>query len=258
VGLDFSGVVESVGAPTTRVRAGDPVYGVVLPPAGSHAEYVVAPVNALARVPRNVDLVSAAALPVVALTAWQALVRVAEVSPRERVLIHAAAGGIGHLAVQIAKARGANVIGTARAGNHDFLRGLGADELIDYTTTDFAEAAADMDIVLDPISDDYGPRSLNTLKPGGLLLDVRGTGPDRSLVRKQAAERGLRYLEFGFTASGEDLDHITGLVERGDLTITIEQILPLEEAARAHSLSETGRVRGKLVLAADLIGKING
>ncbi len=250
LGLDFSGVVEALGEPTTRVRPGDPVYGIVLPPAGSHAEYIVAPIDALARAPRSIDLVSAAALPVAALTAWQALVRVAEVGPGQRVLVHAAAGGVGHLAVQIAKARGAHVIGTARPEKHEFLRALGADELIDYTATDFAEAAADMDVVLDPISDDYGPRSLNTLKPGGLLLDVRGTGPDRSLVRAQAAPRGIRYVEFGFTPSGEDLDQITDLVERGDLRVAVEQILPLDEVARAHSLIETGRVRGKLVLLA--------
>jgi NADPH:quinone reductase-like Zn-dependent oxidoreductase len=142
------------------------------------------------------------------------------------------------------------VLGTARAGKHGFLRGLGADDLIDYTTTDFAQAATDIDVVLDPISDDYGPRSLNTLKPGGLLIDVRGTGPDHSLVRAQAATRGHRYTEFGFTPSGEDLDQITDLVERGDLTVAVEQILPLAEAALAHSLSETGRVQGKLVLVA--------
>jgi NADPH:quinone reductase-like Zn-dependent oxidoreductase len=118
VGLDFSGVVVSLGGPTTPVRPGDPVYGVVLPPAGSHAEYVVAPVDALALAPRSIDLVSAAALPVAALTARQSLVRVAGVAPGDRVLIHAAAGGVSHLAVQIAKARGAHVIGTARSGKH--------------------------------------------------------------------------------------------------------------------------------------------
>ncbi|MFG2396336.1 zinc-binding dehydrogenase [Streptomyces lydicus] len=149
-----------------------------------------------------------------AVGAWQALERVAAVRPGQRVLIHAAAGGIGHLAVQIAPARGAYVIGTARESKHAFLRDLGADQLIYCTTTDFAAAVRDVDVVLDPISGDYGPRSLDTLTPGGILIDVRGTGPDRAAVREQAEARGLRFVEFGFTPSGIDLESVTNLVER--------------------------------------------
>ncbi|ARH89786.1 NADP-dependent oxidoreductase [Streptomyces sp. MOE7] len=248
LGLDLCGVVEAVGEQATRFRPGDEVYGCAFPPHGSYAEYVVVPVAALAARPASIDDVHAAALPVAALTAWQALERVAAVRPGHRVLIHAAAGGIGHLAVQIATARGAYVIGTARESKHAFLRDLGADELIDYTTTDFAAAVRDVDVVLDPISGDYGPRSLDTLAPGGILIDVRGTGPDRAAVREQAEARGVRFVEFGFTPSGIDLESVTNLVERGSLRVAVDHVLPLEDVAKAHELSETNRMKGKIVL----------
>jgi NADPH:quinone reductase-like Zn-dependent oxidoreductase len=185
---------------------------------------------------------------VVGLTAWQPLTSVASVEPGHRVLVHAAAGGIGHLAVQIAKASGAYVIGTARADKHAFLRDLGADQLIDYTTTDFAAIAHDVDVVLDPISGDYGPRSLDILAPGGVLIDVRGTGPDRTAVRQQAEARGVRFVEFGFTPSGSDLERITELVEQGRLRVAVDRVLPFDAVAAAHELSEGNRVRGKIVL----------
>ena len=248
LGLDLCGVVEAVGDRTTRFRPGDEVFGCSFPPRGAHAEYAVAPAEALAAAPAGIDHIHAGALPVAALTAWQPLVRVAAVRAGHRVLIHAAAGGIGHLAVQIAKARGAYVIGTAREGKHAFLRDLGADELIDYTTTDFAAVARDIDVVLDPIGGDYGPRSLDTLAPDGILIDVRGTGPDRTAVREQAHLRGLRFVEFGFTPSGADLESIADLVQRGSLQAAVDQVLPLEAAAKAHELSETNRVQGKIVL----------
>ncbi|MFI9307217.1 NADP-dependent oxidoreductase [Streptomyces triculaminicus] len=248
LGLDLCGVVEAVGEQATRFRPGDEVYGCAFPPHGAYAEYAVVPVEALAARPASIDHVHAAALPVAALTAWQALVRVAAVRTGHRVLIHAAAGGIGHLAVQIAKARGAYVIGTAQESKHTFLRGLGADELIDYTTTDFAAALRGIDVVLDPISGDYGPRSLDTLTPGGILIDVRGAGPDRATVREQAKARGVRFVEFGFTPSGIDLESVTDLVERGSLRVAVEHVLPLEDAAKAHELSETNRMKGKIVL----------
>jgi NADPH:quinone reductase-like Zn-dependent oxidoreductase len=246
LGLDMAGVVEA--GDRTRFRPGDAVFGAVLPPRGTYAEYVAVPQDWLAAVPAGLDHVHAAALPTAALTAWQPLVRVAGVRAGHRVLVHAAAGGLGHLAVQIAKARGAYVIGTARHEKHDLLRSLGADELIDYTATDFAEQAEDIDLVFDPISGDYGLRSLATLVPGGTLLDVRGTGPDRGAIREQAAARGVRYVEFGFTPSGADLAEIGGLVSRGDVRVVVERTLPLDEVAEAHRLSETGRVAGKIVM----------
>jgi NADPH:quinone reductase-like Zn-dependent oxidoreductase len=248
VGLDLSGTAEAAGEQVTRFRPGDAVYGAVLPPRGSYAEYVTVPQDWLAPLPPGLDHVQAAALPAAALTAWQPLVRIAGIRPGQRVLIHAAAGGVGHLAVQIAKAHGAHVTATASPGKHAFLRALGADDVIDYTTADFAARARDIHIVLDPVSGDYGPRSLDTLVPGGILLDVRGTGPDRTAVRKQAAARGLRYEEFRFTPSGTDLENITALVQHGAVRATIDRTLPLERAALAHQLSQAGHVAGKIVL----------
>jgi NADPH:quinone reductase-like Zn-dependent oxidoreductase len=153
LGWDVSGVVEKTGFGVTLFKPGDEVFGMLPYPGGhgSHAEYVTGPARAFARKPANLDHIQAGAVPLAALTAWQALVDTANVQPGQRVLIHAAAGGVGHLAVQIAKARGAYVIGTASAGNHELVTGLGADEMIDYRTTDFTEAVKDIDIVLDPM-----------------------------------------------------------------------------------------------------------
>ncbi|MDX3227531.1 NADP-dependent oxidoreductase [Streptomyces sp. ME19-01-6] len=247
LGLDLAGVVETAGERVTGFRPGEAVFAAVLPPR-AYAEYVAVPQEALAPVPAGLDLVRAAALPTAALTAWQPLARVAGVRAGQRVLVHAAAGGIGHLAVQIAKDRGAYVIGTARRAKHGFLQELGADELVDYTSTDFVAAAAGVDVVLDPISGEYGLRSLDALAPGGVLIDIRGTGPDRDPIRAKAGEQGRRYVEFGFTASGADLREIGALVERGVLRVAVEEVLPLQEVAKAHELSESGRVTGKIVL----------
>ena len=166
LGWDVSGVVEATGFGVTLFQPGDEVFGMLPYPhgVGSHAEYVTAPTRAFARKPENVDHVQAAALPLAALTAWQALNDTARLEAGQRVLIHAAAGGVGHLAVQIARARGAYVIGTASAKNHDLVRGLGADEMIDYQATDFATAVSDVDVVLDTVGGDYPARSLRTLR----------------------------------------------------------------------------------------------
>ncbi|MFD7735787.1 NADP-dependent oxidoreductase [Kitasatospora phosalacinea] len=248
VGIDLCGTVAALGPGADRFRPGERVYGCAFPPRGAYAEYAVVARSALAAAPAGTDPAGAAALPVSALTAWQALVRVAEVRAGQRVLVHAAAGGVGHLAVQVAKARGAYVLGTARAAHHAFLRGLGVDEPIDYTADDFTALARGVDVVLDPVAGDYGPRSLEVLAPGGILVDVRGTGPDRTAVRALAHRRGLRFAEFGFTPSGADLAEITALVERGSLRAAVGRVLPLADAAGAHALGEANRVTGKLVL----------
>ncbi|MEV0410738.1 NADP-dependent oxidoreductase [Streptomyces sp. NPDC050448] len=248
LGLDLAGVVEAVGPGVSRFTAGERVYGCALPPRGSYAEYTIAREGMLAAAPKGIDAVHAAALPVTALTAWQALVNVADVQPGQRVLVHAAAGGIGHLAVQIAKARGAHVVGTAREDKHAFLSGLGADELVDYTTTDFTSVLRDLDVVVDPVGEDYGPRSLDVLAPTGVLVDVRGSGPDRTAVRNKAKARGLRFEPMSFTPSSADLDRLTALVEGGGLRVEVSRVFPLERTAEAHALGETNRTRGKLVL----------
>ncbi|MFJ7264275.1 NADP-dependent oxidoreductase [Streptomyces globosus] len=243
VGWDVSGVVEAVGPGVTLYRPGDEVYGMPRFPrqAGGYAEYVTAPARHFAPKPASLDHVQAAALPLAALTAWQALVDTAGVTAGQRVLVHAAAGGVGHLAVQIAKARGAYVIGTASAAKHGVLRGLGADELVDYRTEDFAEAVSDVDVVLDALGGEVAERSLRVLKPGGHLVTL--PGPD-----VPAAADGVRASFVVVEPDLRGLEEITALVEQGLLKPLVETVLPLEQAAKAHEIGEQGRTTGKIVL----------
>jgi NADPH:quinone reductase-like Zn-dependent oxidoreductase len=248
LGHDVSGVVEAVGMGVTLYVPGDAVFGMPEFPrqAGGYAEYVTAPARHFTRKPDEIDHVQAAALPMGALTAWQSLVETANLPAGQRVHIHAAAGGLGHIAVQIAKALGAHVIGTARAAKHEMLRGLGADELIDYTVEDFTEAAKDVDVVLDAVGGDYGPRSLQVLRPGGVLVSLASPA-DAGLV-PQAEQVGVRA---GFTLVEPDyagLRSIVELVRGGQLRPHVETVLPLEQAAKAHEIGETGRTTGKIVL----------
>ncbi|MDQ0377483.1 NADP-dependent oxidoreductase [Amycolatopsis thermophila] len=221
LGLDFSGVVEETG---------EEVFGLVLSRWGAYAEYVAVPRDTLAPKPASLDHVDAAALPTAVLTASQAL---ADLRAGQRVLIHAAAGGVGHVAVQIARARGAYVIGTARAANHEFLRSLGADELIDHTAVDFTAVVSDVDLVCDLVGGAYGARSLEVLKPDGVLIDAQGND----------AAGDPRYRRFFVQPSAAELVRAVAGVR-----VHVSQVLPLEEAAKAHELSESGRVRGKIVL----------
>ncbi|MEU9244920.1 NADP-dependent oxidoreductase [Streptomyces sp. NPDC048385] len=245
-GNDVAGVVERGGEGVTRFAPGDGVYG-MLPVSrrGAYAEFTAAPAEALAPAPGNLELAVAAAVPLVAVTAWQALAVLAGVRPGDRVLIHAAAGGVGHVAVQLAKELGAYVIGTARTGRHELLRGLGADELIDYTTTSFESAVTPVDTVLDLVGGSYGPRSLDVLRPGGLLV---GASIDPGTDERQAAERGTRYAWVTAAPSGELLERITERIEAGRLRVLVQDTYPLSEAAEAHRVIESGRTTGKLVL----------
>ncbi|MFG1794878.1 NADP-dependent oxidoreductase [Nocardia sp. NPDC049149] len=248
LGWDVSGEVAETGVGVTLFQPGDEVFGMLPYPDGhgAFAEYVVGPARAFARKPAGLDHVQAAAIPLAALTAWQALVDTAGLQAGQRVLIHAAAGGVGHLAVQIAKALGAHVIGTASAANHDFLRSIGVDEPIDYRTTDVGETVRDVDVVFDMIDDENSVRSLRTLRPGGLLVTLRAMGPvDLGAAAEQLGVRVLRMLV-------ED-DHagmvaIAELVESGALRPTVAGTFPLADAAKAHALGETGRTVGKLVI----------
>ncbi|MFJ2960909.1 NADP-dependent oxidoreductase [Streptomyces collinus] len=251
LGWDVSGVVEAVGIGVVAFAPGDEVFGMLPYPYGhgSHAEYVIAPVRALARKPAGVDHTQAGALPLVSLTAWQALTEHADLRPGQRVLIHAAAGGVGHVAVQIAKARGAYVIGTASAGKHEFLRGIGADETIDYRETDFTEAVKDADVVLDTIGGDNALRSLRVLRPGGVLVSILPGGSDD--LYEEAGRLGVRALRMLVDADRSGMEAIAELVGAGKLRATIAGAFPLAEAAEAHALGDTGRTTGKLVLLND-------
>ncbi|MFJ2748648.1 MULTISPECIES: NADP-dependent oxidoreductase [unclassified Streptomyces] len=244
VGWDVSGTVEAVGPGVTVHAPGDEVYGMPHFPrqAGGYAQYVTAPARHFAAKPATLDHVQAAALPLAALTAWQALVDTAGVSAGQRVLVHAAAGGVGHLAVQIAKARGAYVIGTASAGKHALLRELGADEVIDYRTTDFEDAVSDVDIVIDAVGGEYTQRSLKVLKAGGHLVTL--PGPDSLPADPQGVHASWVLVEPDLAG----LREIAALVEQGLLKPLVDTVLPLEQAARAHEIGEQGRTTGKIVL----------
>ncbi|MGW0885421.1 NADP-dependent oxidoreductase [Streptomyces sp. NPDC002671] len=252
VGWDVSGVVEAVSVGVTLFRPGDEVYGMPAFPrmVGGYAQYVAAPARHFAPKPAGLDHVQAAALPLAALTAWQALVDMADLQEGQRVLVHAAAGGVGHLAVQIAKAYGAYVIGTASAGKHEFVRGLGADEVIDYATVDFASVVSDVDVVIDSIAGDYyQERSLSVLRNGGTLITLPAR--ETEALASAAAARSIRS---GFMLVEPDrraLLAITELVETGRLKVHVDAVFPLADAAKAHELGETGRTTGKLVLTVD-------
>ncbi|MFJ6648464.1 NADP-dependent oxidoreductase [Streptomyces sp. NPDC091290] len=251
LGWDVSGVVEATGIGVAAFQPGDEVFGMLPYPYGhgSHAEYVIAPVRALTHKPASIDHTQAGALPLVSLTAWQALVEHADLRPGQRVLIHAAAGGVGHVAVQIAKARGAYVIGTASAGKHDFLRDIGVDEAIDYRETDFAEAVKDVDVVLDTLGGETAVRSLRVLRPGGVVVSIIPVGSDE--FPEEAARLGVRAVRMLVDADRADLRSLVDLIEQGKLRATVERTFPLSDAAEAHALGDQGRTTGKLVLTVD-------
>jgi NADPH:quinone reductase-like Zn-dependent oxidoreductase len=248
LGWDVSGVVEAVGVGVARFKPGDEVFGMLSYPwgHGSRAEYVAAPARAFVHKPAGIDHTQAGALPLVSLTAWQALVENAELQPGQRVLIHAAAGGVGHVAVQIAKARGAYVIGTASAAKHDFLRELGVDEAIDYRETDFTEAVKDVDVVLDMLGGETALKSFRVLRPGGILVSIVPIGKDD--FYEEAERLGVRAVRMLVDADRADMEAVAELVEAGKLRATIAKTFPLADAAEAHALGATGRTAGKLVL----------
>lgn len=245
LGWDVSGVVEQVGPGVALHKPGDEVFGMLRYPTGhgAYAEYVTAPARTFVRKPAALDFVQAAAVPLAGLTAWQALVDTAGVRAGQRVLVHAAAGGVGHLAVQLAKAHGAYVLGTASAAKHDFVRSLGADEVIDYREVDFAEAAGETDVVIDTIGGEYGPRSLATLREGGVLVSLV-----LSQLSELAAAGGVRTESMLVEPDHTALRGLADLLASGRLKVHVEQTFPLAEAGKAHELGETGRVTGKLVL----------
>ncbi|MCX5052291.1 MULTISPECIES: NADP-dependent oxidoreductase [unclassified Streptomyces] len=251
LGWDVSGVVEAVGIGVVRFQPGDEVFGMLSYPYGhgSHAEYVSAPARWFAPKPASLDHTQAGALPLVSLTAWQALVEYADLQPGQRVLIHAAAGGVGHVAVQIAKARGAYVIGTASAGKHGFLRDIGVDEAIDYRETDFTDSVKDVDVVLDTIGGETSTRSLRVLRPGGVVVSILPVGS--ADFHEEAERLGVRSLRMLVDASHSGLKAIAELVEAGKLRPAIAGTFPLADAAEAHALGDTGRTTGKLVLTVD-------
>ncbi len=252
LGWDVSGVVEQVGFGVTTLQPGDEVYAMPWFPraAGGYAQFVTAPARQFARKPASVDHEQAAAVPLAGLTAWQALVDTAHVQRGQRVLVHAAAGGVGHLAVQFAKHLGAYVIGTASSGRHDWLTKLGADEVLDYTAVRFQDALSDVDVVIDLVGDDHdntSTRSLKVLRPGGLLVAIPG-GVSQQLSAA-ADTAGVRTSAFLVEPDGVALTRIAELIDAGEVSVEVEAVFPLAQAAQAHVRGESGRTRGKLVLS---------
>jgi NADPH:quinone reductase-like Zn-dependent oxidoreductase len=246
LGADVAGVVTAIAPGVTRFAVGDRVFGMPRFPAAAaaYAEYLTAPARQLARTPEILSDVEAAALPMAALTGWQALVETAGVKAGQRVLITGAAGGIGHLAVQIAKAQGAYVIGAARAAKHALLIELGADETVDYTQASLADAVRDVDIALDLAGGDTPLRTVPTLRDGGLLVSVT-SGSD---LASDAAGDRVRVVYMLVEPDRANLESIADLVETGQLRVCIGGTFPLADVRRAHEVGEASRVAGKLVL----------
>jgi len=248
VGWDVAGIVEALGRGVTRFEPGDRVFGMPRFPreAAAYAEYVTSPSRQLARIPEGLGDIDAAALPLAGLTAWQSLVETADVKQGQRVLVLAAAGGVGHLAVQIAKARGAYVIGTARRDKHEFLAGIGADEAIDYTEGPVEERVDDVDVVLDLVGDDASRRTLAALRDGGLYITVPSSAGVEPLLELAAGR--VRVTGILVEPDRAGMEAIAGLVEAGALQVHVSATFPFEDAVRAHELGEAGHTLGKLVL----------
>lgn len=244
LGTDVAGTVEAVGGGVKDFAPGDSVYargGVTRD--GAYAEYVVVPASDVAAKPKTLDFIHSAAIPHVILTAWQALIEVAKLAKGQTVLIHGAAGGVGHVATQLARSRGAKVIGTA-SKNVDFLHELGVDQIIDYTKSKFEEVVHDIDVVLDTVGGDTQQRSWGVLKPGGILVSTIQPPSEET-----AAAHGVRQ---GMIATsppiGPTLTEVARMVDVGEIKPEVSRVLPLEEIRKAHELIETRHTRGKIVL----------
>ena len=247
-GHEVSGVVETVAHGVTDVSIGDAVYALTsFCRDGAAAEYVAVHASDLAPKPKTLDFVQAAATPLSALTVWQAFFDHARLAPGQRVLIHGAAGGIGGFAVQIARWRGAYVIGTASAENREFLLGLGANEVIDYQHVHFEDVVRDVDVVLDTIGGGTRERSWQVLKPGGILVSLVEPMPDSEAAAH--GERGRRGVFFIVRADRQQLRQIATLIDSGAVRPVIAQTVPLAEARAAFERGVAGHTRGKLVLA---------
>lgn len=248
LGLDVSGVVEEAGSMVRSLKPGDAVYTRAHPGKnGGYAEYIAVPASLVARKPQSLDHLQAASVPHVAVSAWRALFDTADLQAGQTVLIHGAAGGVGTMAVQLAKHQGARVIGTASANNLDYVKSLGADQVIDYNTTRFEDVVKDVDQVLDLVGDMGSgtlQRSWQVLKPGGMLASlVQFPSPET------AAQHGVRSaMVAAEVCDTQTLEKIARLIDDGQLRTLVSSVYPLAEIVQAHSLSESRHLRGKIVL----------
>jgi NADPH:quinone reductase-like Zn-dependent oxidoreductase len=247
LGWDVSGIIENVGEDVTEFKTGDAVFGMVnFPGHGkAYAEYVTAPANHLAKKPDSTTHEEAAAATLAALTAYQILKR--HVQPNDKVLIHAAAGGVGHFAVQIAKILGAHVTATASAKNIDFVTSLGADAVIDYTAQPFENSIKDLDFVLDTMSGETLERSIQTVRKGGTIITLPSAGFNEEVVEK--GKKGDVHIAFEMVESnGADMEQIAAWLQSGQLKATVEHVFPFEKLPEAHAQVESGRTRGKVIV----------
>jgi NADPH:quinone reductase-like Zn-dependent oxidoreductase len=241
-GYDIAGVVEKTGANVTQLKVGDAVYGYPTF-GGGWADYVNVKEWEVAAKPKSLNFVEAAAVPMGALTAWQSLIDVAKLQPRQTILIHGGSGGVGSFAIQIAKARGARVIATASTANQDLLKQLGADVAVDYTKTKFEEVAKDVDAVLDPVGKDTLARSYGVVKKGGIVMSLVAR-PDPVELEKH----GIRGTGIASHPDAEDLKEIAQLIDAGKIKSTVTEVLPLTDAVKAQQQAATHHTRGKVVL----------
>jgi NADPH:quinone reductase-like Zn-dependent oxidoreductase len=244
LGGDVAGVVEKIGSKVTKFKAGDPVFAYVsLDNSGGYAQYALVKEGEAAPKPKSLTYVEAAAVPIVALTAWQALIDGAKLRAGQTILIHGGSGGVGSFAVQIAKARGAKVIATASTANQDLLKELGADISIDYTKHKFEDLAKDVDVVLDSIGKDTLARSYGVVKKGGFIVSL--------VARPNQAEldtHGIRGAALSVEPSSDELAEIGRLIDEKKIRVVVSQTFPLSEAIKAQEQVATGHTRGKIVL----------
>jgi NADPH:quinone reductase-like Zn-dependent oxidoreductase len=245
LGGDIAGTIEEVGVEVKNFQQGDAVYGMTVSGgfSGGYAEYALAKAEAISPKPDSLSFEAAAAMPIATLTAWQAMFDLAHLSSGQRILITGASGGVGSMAVQLAKAKGAFVIGTASGKNEQFVRDLGADEFVDYTQQPFEDVVKDVDVVFDTVGGDTLEKAFQTLKPGGFLATATALP---SL--ETAQEFGVKTAEVHCKPNAKQLDAIGKLVDEGKLKAQVSTVLPLTEVKKAHQLSESGRTRGKIVL----------
>ena len=242
LGYDAAGVVVRTGANVTRLKAGDPVYAYLLM-GGGWAEYCLTNEREAAIIPKGTSFTQAAAVPLAALTAWQALVGTAKLEAGQTVLVHGGSGGVGSFAIQIAKTRSARVIATASTRNQELLKQLGADVTIDYTATKFEEVAKEVDVVLDPVGRDTLARSYSLVKPGGIIVSLVARCDPAQLAKYQ-----IRGESLASHPDADELAEITKLIEAGKIKPVVTETLPLANAIKATQQAATHHTRGKLVL----------
>ncbi|MBF2709435.1 NADP-dependent oxidoreductase [Flavobacterium soyangense] len=248
LGWDISGTVEALGKNVTDYKIGDSVFGMInFPGHGKgYAEYVAAPATHITKKPDNVSDEEAAAATLAALTAWQALVTNAKIKKGDRILIHGAAGGVGHYAVQFAKHLGAYVIGTASAKNKDFVLGLGADEFIDYQTQSFENEVSDLDFVFDLFGDAIFDRSVQTVKNGGQIIALLDNLTEEQIAYSKSL--GITSYRIIVHSNGEDMEQIASLLEKGIVKSHVSATFSFDALKDAHLQLATGRTRGKVVV----------